>query len=361
LRLARDAFSQDTLPASLQFRRGTVSSPAIVHSYPLAVRNCGLFSAFGLLLRSLPYALIRFAVLLAFSFASIIWVVLTLGGSVWLGAHVAPAFGWVWFISGALLAGWFWMASLRYFLHLIECGHVAVLTQLIVRGRVGNGTESMFAYGRRIVTEHFGQVNVLFAMNLLVRGVLNTFHRTLDWIAEVLPIPGLGAIANLLTAILRAATRYMDKVILSYNLARNDENPWNSARAGIVYYCQNARPILKTAVWIVVAELALSIILWLLLLGPAAAITVMLPQSVRGAGALPVIIAVLFALAARGAFVKPLFLIMILVRFHTAIEGQPIRQDWVARLDQLSSKFRNLEQKAQTYTQGTPTNPAPQS
>jgi hypothetical protein len=212
-----------------------VSSPAIVHSYPLAVRNCGLFSAFGLLLRSLPYALIRFAVLLAFSFASIIWVVLTLGGSVWLGAHVAPAFGWVWFISGALLAGWFWMASLRYFLHLIECGHVAVLTQLIVRGRVGNGTESMFAYGRRIVTEHFGQVNVLFAMNLLVRGVLNAFHRTLDWIAEVLPIPGLGAIANLLTAILRAATRYMDKVILSYNLARNDANPWNSARDGIVY------------------------------------------------------------------------------------------------------------------------------
>src|ERR1019366_1307539 len=228
LRLARDAFSQDTLPASLQFRRGTVSSPAIVHSYPLAVRNCGLFSAFGLLLRSLPYALIRFAVLLAFSLASIIWVVLTLGGSVWLSAHVAPAFGWVWFTSGALLAGWFWMASLRYFLHLIECGHVAVLTQLIVRGRVGNGTESMFAYGRRIVTEHFGQVNVLFAMNLLVRGVLNAFHRTRD---------------------------------------------------GIVYYCQNARPILKTAVWIVVAELALSIILWLLLLGPAAAITVMLPQS----------------------------------------------------------------------------------
>jgi len=27
-----------------------VSSPAIVHSYPLVVRNGGLFSAFGLLL-----------------------------------------------------------------------------------------------------------------------------------------------------------------------------------------------------------------------------------------------------------------------------------------------------------------------
>lgn len=57
-----------------------MSSTAIPHSYPLAVRSYSLFSAFGLLLRSLPYALIRFAVLLAFSLASIIWVVLTLGG-----------------------------------------------------------------------------------------------------------------------------------------------------------------------------------------------------------------------------------------------------------------------------------------
>ena len=82
------------------------------------------------------------------------------------------------------------------------------------------------------------------------------------------------------------------------------------------------------------------------LLGPAAAINVMLPPAARAIGVLPVIIAVLLALAARSAFVKPLFLIMILVRFHTAIEGQAIRQDWVARLDVLSGKFRNLEQQA---------------
>jgi hypothetical protein len=338
-----------------------VSTPSIVPSYPLAVRDCGLFAAFALLLRSLPYALMRFAVLLAFSFAFVIWAVATVAGAAWLGGHVAPAFGWVWFISCALLAGWYWVTALRYFLHLIECGHVAVLTQLIIHGRLDNGAESMFAYGRRVVTEHFGEVNLLFAMNLLVRGVLNVFHRTLDWIAEALPIPGLGGIANLLTAVLRVATRYMDKAILSFNLARNDQNPWQSARDGIVYYCQNARPILKTAAWIVVAELALTALLWLLLLAPAAAITVMLPQSVRGFGVFPVMIAVLLALAARGAFVKPLFLIMILVRFHTAIEGQPIRQDWVTRLEQLSAKFRTLGQKAQTFTGGGAPQAVPQA
>ncbi|MGD0106244.1 MAG: hypothetical protein ABSC06_19715 [Rhodopila sp.] len=35
-----------------------------------------------------------------------------------------------------------------------------------------------------------------------------------------------------------AATRYLDKVILSYNLARNENEPWTGAREGLVYYAQ---------------------------------------------------------------------------------------------------------------------------
>ena len=132
----------------------------------------------------------RFAVLLAFSVACIVWIVITIGGSVWAAAHIAGVFGFAWFVSCAIVAGWFWTAILRYLLHLIECGHVAVLTELIVHGRVGNGTESMFAYGKRVVTDKFGQVNVLFAMNLLVRGVVNAVHNTIEGIGHMLADPG---------------------------------------------------------------------------------------------------------------------------------------------------------------------------
>ncbi len=52
----------------------------------------------------------------------------------------------------------------------------------------------------------------------------------------------------------------------------------------IVYYCQNAMPILKTSIWIIILEKVLSLCLWLLFLAPAAAITVMLPHGVREAG-----------------------------------------------------------------------------
>ncbi len=323
-----------------------VAAP-VPHNYPLTVRRSGLLTAIGLLLASLPYALMRFAVLLAFSLACVVWMIVTVAGAAWTGSHVAGAVGLTWFISCVAVAAWFWTAILRYALHLIECGHVAVLTDLITRGQVGNGSESMFAYGKRTVTERFGQVNALFALNLLVRGVVNAIHSTIEGVGHILPIPGIDAIAKAITAILRAATRYMDKVIFSYNLATSSANPWQGARDGVVYYAQNAKPILAQAVWIVVLDYTLGAVLWLVLLIPAAALVAILPGAVREAGGVvTMIVAVLFALAARGAFLKPVFLIMIMTRFHALIEQEAINADWVSKLDQLSSRFRELGEKA---------------
>ena len=311
--------------------------------YPLAVRDHGLGTAISLMMQSLPYALARFAVLLAATIGCIVWLVVTFGGAAWLGTHVAQAFGWVWLVLCVVGAGWLWGTVLRYALHLIACGHVAVLTELITRGTVGNGTESMFAYGRRIVTARFGQVTALFGLNALVRGILQSFHRTLDWLDEMLPIPGLDAIASLLTAVLGAATRYLDKVVFSYTLARNEPDAWRGAREGIVYYCQNAKPILKTSVWIVVVEHVLSLLMFLVLLIPAAGITVLLPHAVRETGGLiTVVIAVLLAGTLRAAFVKPLFLIVMMVRFHALIEQQALNAEWDSRLAGISDKFRDL-------------------
>jgi hypothetical protein len=304
------------------------------------------------MLRSLPYALMRFGVLIAYSLATIMWLTVMIGGAAWAGMHIAAAFGFVWFVGCAAVGGWVWTALLRYVLYLIECGHVAVLTELITRGSIGNGTESMFAYGKRVVIERFGQVNALFAMNLLVRGVVNAVHRTLEGLGHLLPIPGLNAVARALAAILRAATRYLDKAIFSYNLVRTDGNPWRGARDGLVYYAQNAKPIIKQAILIVIFDCVLSAILWLVLLAPAAAITLVLPQSMREfGGAVSVIIAILFALSVRNAFLKPLFLIMLMVRFLNLIEQEEINQQWADRLNGISGKFRDLGNRAaQTFT-----------
>ena len=263
---------------------GWAAPQPVRHAYRLVERDASLTAAVGLMQQSLPYAVARFGVLFGASVVGIVWLTIMIGGGAWLSDHIAHAFGVVWVLFCLVGAGFVWGTLLRYALHLIDCGHVAVLTELITQGRVGNGAESMFAYGRRVVTARFGQVNLLFGLNALVRGVLQAFHRTLDWLGELLPIPGLDGLARLLDIVLGAATRYLDKVIFSYTLARGDGDPWQISREGVVYYCQNAKPILGTAVRVVIFEYVLTALLWVLLLAPAGLVTLALPHAVRESG-----------------------------------------------------------------------------
>ena len=53
----------------------------------------------------------------------------------------------------------------------------------------------------------------------------------------------------------------------------------------------------------------------------------------------------------RAAYLKPLFLIMMMVRFHALIENQ----EWDARLAAISDKFRDLGTKAMANFTRAPT------
>ena len=309
----------------------------------LAVRSASFGTALGLVLQTLPYAVARFAVLLGASLVTVIWLVIAIGGAGWLGAHIAGVFGLAWLILCLGGFGFAWWGLVRYGLHLISCGHVAVLTELITNGRINNGSESMFAYGRAIVISRIGQESLLYGLNAAVRRIINSLHATLEGFAETVAVPGLESLTNLATMVMKAATAYLDKVIFSYSLSRPDRDAWTAAREGLIYYAQNARPILKTSVWVIVLDKVLTVVLWLVLLAPAAILTVMLPHSMRETGGLAtLVIAALLAGSLRGAFLKPVFLTMIMVRFHTAIEGQTVDPVWDARLSNASSTFAGL-------------------
>ena len=322
---------------------GGRGAPGAVHSYPLLVRDHGLATALGLLIQTLPYAVARWAVLLALAVACAIWLGIAFGGAAWLGTHVAAMFGVCWFVGLMLVGCWVWATVLRYLLHMIACGHVAVLTELITRGRIGDGSEGQFAYGRRIVTARFGEVAALFGLSMLIRGVLAAVHNALDSLGQWLPTPGVSTIVGLVNAVPAAATRYLDKVVLSYDLARGGDDPRRNVQDGLVYYCQNAKPILMTSIWMVVAERALSILLWLVLLVPAGVVTMLLPDALRENGAMvTIVIAALLAMTLRAAFIQPLFLICIMIRFHALVHEQRINATWVGYLDGLTDKFRKI-------------------
>jgi hypothetical protein len=325
------------------------------HSYPLAIQEPGFGTALSLLARTMPYALVRFGILVGFSLVTIAWFAMTIGGAALLGDKVHPWVGMGWLIVGLGAYGYAWWFVVRYALYLIQAGHVAVLTELITTGQIANGSMGMFEYGRRVVTERFGQVNLLFALDLLVRGVVRAFNRTLDWIAHLLPIPGLQWIVGIVNAVVRAATTYIDETIFSYNLARGDDNAWRSSKDALIYYAQNSKEILKTAIYVVVLDKALTAVAWGLMLLPAFALLWLLPESVKAGGFLGgLAIAALFASNIRQAFLKPLFLVMVMTKFHVVVRDQPINLEWDARLSSVSGKFGEIKDRAAGGWAGTP-------
>lgn len=324
---------------------GAFSHPehAVRHSYPLAVTQAGFVSSLGLLLQTLPYALVRFGVLFSISLATILWLSLTLGGYAYLSLRI-PLLAYPWAFIGFGSWGYVYWFIARYFLYLLKSGHIAVLTELITQGQVQNGQEDMFRYGTRIVKERFGEVNAMFVLDALVKGVVGAFNRTLNFIGNLLPIPGLSSMTQIVSTIVRAATTYIDETLFSYSLARGDDNKWRSAQDGLIYYAQNHQEILKTSVGVVLLDWLLSWAAWIVCLAPAAVIGWFMPVGWGQSGV--VFIAILVAANVRAAFLKPLFLIMIMVKYHVSVQNQPINLEWDARLNSVSDKFRELKDKA---------------
>ena len=337
--------STSTAPA---LRGGEYSHPdqPVRHSYPLAIEDAGLSTAVGLIMRTLPYALARFGILLTVSVGTIIWYCITFGGFAFLGTKLHPWAGYAWLFMGLGLYGYLWRTLLRYFLYLLTPGHIAVLTELSTRGQVGSSREGMCEYGKRVVTERFGQVNVMFGIDMLVHGVVRAFNRTLNWIANLLPIPGLQSVAGVVNAIVYSATTFIDETIFSYALARGDIDNVRSSRDGLIYYAQNAKEVLKTGVWIVILDKVATGLTWLVMLIPAFLVTWMLPNSIAGTGGmLTFVVAALLAWNLRAAFLEPLFLTMIMVKFHVCVRDQAIDATWDERLSSLSGKFVELKNK----------------
>jgi hypothetical protein len=325
-------------------------APEVRHSYPLAVREAGFSTAVGLLMRTLPYALVRFGILLCISFVTLVWAVIAFGGWGWLGSKVHPGVGFGWFLFACMIYGSLWTMVVRYFLYLLKCGHIVVLTELITSGRIANGDEGMFAYGKRVVKSRFGEVSALFVVDRVVSGVVRAFNRTLDFVAGLLPIPGLSSVVSFANSVVYAATTYIDETIFSYGLARQETNPWASAKDGLIYYAQNSKEILKTGVYAVILDKVLSFVVWVAMLAPAFVISWLMPRSVVGFGFwFVVVFAALLASSIRAAFIKPIFLIMTMTKFHVQVQNQPINQEWDERLGRASGKFRELDERIRGY------------
>lgn len=232
-----------------------------------------------------------------------------------------------------------------YLLYLVKAGHIAVMVELM-EGREIPGGKGQIDYAQQIVRQRFGQASALFALDQLIKGVVGAITGIVQGLMSILPIPGLDRIMGIVRAYLRLAVGLVDEVILAHALRTRSDNAWGSARDALVLYGQNARPMLVNAAWLTAIVWVLSLVVFLVMLAPAAALVWLMPGSWSAGG---IVFALVFAWAVKAALIEPFALACLLQVFFKVTDGQRPNPEWQARLERASDKFRALGEKAMAW------------
>ena len=305
--------------------------------------------ALGLMARTAPFLIFRIVVYFGIT-AALVAATGTGAGVGWgVGAFGdeefrAQSIAWGAIGGFGLTAGILFFLR-DYLLYVVKAGHIAVMVELMEGGEVPGG-RGQIAHARAVVQARFGQASALFALDQLIKGVIGAVTGLVQGLLSILPIPGLDRIMGVVRAYLRLAVGLVDEVILAHAIRTRAENPWSSAREALVLYGQNARPIMVNAAWLTAIVYGLSLVVFLVMLAPAAALVWLLPGAWSAGG---MVFALIFAWAVKAALIEPFALACLLQVYFKVTEGQTPNPEWEARLERASDKFTKLGERALSW------------
>ncbi|WP_231592461.1 hypothetical protein [Pelagovum pacificum] len=319
--------------------------------------NFSTGTAFAILRKTLPFLVFRMIVYFGIAVA----YVLVTGTGAGIGWGIG-AFGDAEFRAGttfyggiigfALTAGILYFLR-EYILYIVKAGHIAVMVEYLEGRDIPDG-QGQIAYARNIVTERFGEASVLFGLDQLIKGVVKAITGLIQGLMAIMPIPGLQNVMSIVRAYLRVAVGLVDEVILAHNIRTRSENPWASSRDALVLYAQNGKAMLASAAWLTLITWGISLLVFFLMLAPAAAVVYLIPGAWSAGG---FVFAILFAWAVKVALIEPFAIACLLQAFFRVTDGQQPNPEWVAKLENASGKFRTLGEKAVTWATGGRTIP----
>ncbi|MCI5076720.1 hypothetical protein [Oricola sp.] len=304
----------------------------------------------GILGRTMPFILLRMAVYFGITFAYII----AIGAGAGIGYGVGqigedPSSFALWGGIGGfgvVSAIVYWIRE--YILYMVKAGHIAVMVELIDGEPLPQG---QIAHAQATVQERFGEANVLFALDQLIKGIIRAITGLLGGVAAFLPIPGLSALVGFFNGVVRMSLTYVDEIILGYNIRMQSQNPWETSRHALVLYAQNGTHMVKNAVWLTLIMWALSLVVFLVALAPASLFVYLVPGPASGYG---FVFAFMLAWSVKAAIMEPFAIAALMQVFFARIEGQSPDPEWDRKLAGASGKFRELTEKAREGFGGRP-------
>jgi hypothetical protein len=304
----------------------------------------------AIMARTMPFIIIRLVVYFAITVAYILVTGAGAGIGFGIGNVVSDPDGQAGFAFwgglfgfGAVSLALFWIRE--YILYIVKAGHIAVMVRLIDGQDIPNG-QNQISYGKEIVTARFAEANILFALDQIIKGVIAMITGLVGGIGMILPIPGVQGLLSFINTIIRLSLTYIDEVILGYNMRLDSKNPYETAQDGIVLYAQNAKVLIKNAVWISIFLWVGSFLVFLLMLAPASAVLYFFPGQLAGWS---FILAIVFAWALKAALLEPFAIAALMTVYFKKIEGQVPDAEWRAKLTSASNKFAELKDKALDY------------
>ena len=306
-----------------------------------------LGKAIGAVLRTLPFIALRLLVYLG------------IGVGYLIATGVGTGFGWgighFWSNPDAPISGAFWgglvgfgvvsvalYLAREYILYLVKAAHIAVLVEIYEARPIPQG-RAQLTFGAHFVKTHFAESSVLFGVDQIVKAVLRTLFRIVNIFTAFLPIPALQNLIRAAEAVVRMSLTYVDEIILAHLIRTRTANPWRTAEDGLVLYAQNYKHFLKNALWLSLFMWAITLLIFFVLLAPAAALLALFPSRIEASG---FAFAFIFAMALKAALLEPLAIAALMQVFFKTIEGQTPNPEWEAKLSSASSRFRELGQRA---------------
>ena len=305
-----------------------------------------ILRSIGLVAATWPFTVLRLLITGGLTLAYLV-AVATGAGLGWGIGHVGSAD----FQAGATfwggLAGFLgvsiWVWTLReYLVYLLTAGHVAAMV-MVLDGRELPSGRAQIAFATAAVKARFGEIHLLFVLDQAVKGAVGAVVGLFDWMSAIVGLPGLQGLIRLIGAVLRLSTTFLDEVVLAREIRLASENPWTTAREGIVLYAQNASEILKNAVWLTVLRWVGTVLLFVVLLAPAGVAVWIIPGAATG---WTLLFSLGFAIALQRALIDPFCIASLMQVYFGVTAGQRPDPAWDARLAEASAPFRDLVERA---------------
>ena len=320
-------------------------------------KDFNLGYVFGLLRKTAPFLIFRFLIYMGIAVGIVLLIGLGSGMGYVVGSIADSGGGGAFF--GGLMAFGLSVGILlflrSYLLYMVKAGHIAVLVEVLENRPLPEG-KGQIEYAQKMVRERFKESNVLFALDMLIKGILRAFNRTFLRISQMIPIPGVEAAAKFLNTVINNSLGYLDEVILAYLIKNRVENPWAGGQTALILYAQNYQTFLKNAVWLTLFIWALTFAVFLLILAPIAGLVALFPNL---AGFATLIFALVLAWGVKESLIEPFAMTALMTVYFKVTEGQTANPEWEEKLSSVSGKFREMGQKAKEWVNQPKSEPTP--